>query len=64
MRQCWHKDPLQRPSFAKLASSLDRLLQTVAGYMELSMVLPADREGEGEGGGEKSGDVMASHEKQ
>jgi len=41
MRKCWREDPAKRPTFIELASTLDRLLQSVAGYMELSMTLPA-----------------------
>ena len=41
MRKCWRADPAERPSFNELASILDRRLQSVAGYVELSMTLPA-----------------------
>ena len=41
MRKCWREDPAKRPTFSELASTLGRLLQSVAGYMELSMTLPA-----------------------
>ena len=41
MRKCWRADPAERPTFSELASTLDRLLQSVAGYMELGMTLPA-----------------------
>ena len=41
MRKCWRGDPAKRPTFSEIASTLDRLLQSVAGYMELSMTLPA-----------------------
>ena len=41
MQKCWRADPAERPTFSELASSLDRLLQSVAGYLELSMTLPA-----------------------
>ena len=40
MRKCWRADPAERPTFSELVSTLDRLLQFVAGYMELSMTLP------------------------
>ena len=41
MRRCWRADPAQRPTFSELASILDRFLQLVAGYTELTMTLPA-----------------------
>jgi len=41
MRKCWRADPAKRPTFSELASTLERLLQSVAGYMELGMTLPA-----------------------
>ena len=41
MRKCWRADPAERPSFNELASILDRRLQSVAGYVELCMTLPA-----------------------
>ena len=42
MRKCWRADPAERPTFSELASTLERLLQSVAGYMELGMTLPAN----------------------
>ena len=41
MRRCWRADPAQRPTFSELASILDRFLQLVADYTELTMILPA-----------------------
>ena len=41
MRRCWRADPAQRPTFSELASILDRFLQLVADYTELTMTLPA-----------------------
>ena len=41
MRRCWRADPAQRPMFSELASILDRFLQLVADYTELTMTLPA-----------------------
>jgi len=41
MRKCWREDPAKRPTFSELASTLASFLQSVAGYMELSMTLPA-----------------------
>ena len=40
MRRCWRADPAQRPTFSELASILDRFLQLVADYTELTMTLP------------------------
>ena len=40
MRRCWRADPAQRPTFSDLASILDRFLQLVADYTELTMTLP------------------------
>ena len=40
MQRCWQADPAERPTFSGLASILDRILQLVAGYIELSMILP------------------------
>ena len=45
MRKCWRADPAERPTFSELASTLERLLQSVAGYRELSMTLPASEPG-------------------
>ena len=62
MKKCWRADPAERPTFSELVSTLDILLKSVAGYMELSMTLPvseiepeeadietADQSGPGEG---------------
>ena len=40
MRKCWRADPAQRPTFSELASILDRFLQLVTDYAELTMALP------------------------
>ena len=40
MRRCWQADPAQRPTFSELASILERFLQLVADYTELTMTLP------------------------
>ena len=39
MIQCWALNPEDRPGFEKLSSSLGKLLEISAGYLELSMVL-------------------------
>ena len=41
MRRCWRADPAQRPTFSELASILERFLQLVTDYTELTMTLPA-----------------------
>ena len=41
MERCWRADPAQRPTFSELALILDRFLQLVADYTELTMTLPA-----------------------
>ena len=41
MRRCWRADPAQRPTFSELPSILERFLQLVADYTELTMTLPA-----------------------
>ena len=40
MRKCWRADPAERPTFSELVSTLDRLMTSVAGYIEVSMILP------------------------
>ena len=39
MVKCWALDPNDRPNFEKLATSMGKLLQAAAGYLELNMVL-------------------------
>ncbi len=39
MQQCWREDPEERPIFSQLSSIVDKLLTSIAGYTELSMVL-------------------------
>jgi len=45
MRKCWRANPAERPTFSELASTLDRLLQLVSGYVEFTMTLPASEPG-------------------
>jgi len=45
MRKCWRANPAERPTFSELTSTLDRLLRSVAGYVELTMTLPAGQPG-------------------
>ena len=42
MRKCWRMVPEQRPRFSQLVVTLDKTLQSVAGYVELSMTLEND----------------------
>ena len=45
MMKCWALSPEDRPGFEKLSSSLEKLLNISAGYLELSMVLlPSEAE--------------------
>ena len=39
MKKCWKLSPTERPRFNVLATILDKTLQSVAGYTELSMTL-------------------------
>ena len=48
MMKCWAMDPRDRPSFKNLSSTLGKLLETVAGYLELSMVLLPSKTNEDE----------------
>ena len=45
MRKCWRANPAERPTFSELASTLDRLLQSVSGYVEFTMTFPASEPG-------------------
>ena len=40
MRKCWRESPEERPTFSELSSLVGKLLMSIAGYTELSMVLP------------------------
>ena len=42
MRKCWRMVPEERPRFSQLVVTLDKTLQSVAGYVELSMTLEND----------------------
>ena len=42
MRKCWRLVPEERPRFCQLVVTLDKTLQSVAGYVELSMTLESD----------------------
>ena len=49
MKNCWSLSAEQRPRFSELVASLDKTLQTVAGYVELSMTLDQSLLATGEG---------------
>ena len=36
MLQCWEFEPVNRPKFADIVSSLSRSLEAMAGYMDIS----------------------------
>ena len=46
MVKSWALDPNDRPTFEKLSSTLDQLLQLLAGYLELGMQLPPQHQDE------------------
>ena len=46
MVKSWALNPNDRPTFEKLSSTLDRLLQLSAGYLELGMQLQAQHQEE------------------
>ena len=46
MKKCWRQSPEERPRFSELVATQDKTLQSVAGYIELSMTL--DRGGDQE----------------
>ena len=37
--KCWRESPDERPTFEDLATTLERMLESIAGYLELGMVL-------------------------
>ena len=47
MRRCWRAHPAERPTFSELASILNRFLQLVTDYAELTMTLPASEDNPG-----------------
>ena len=39
MRNCWEREPDNRPQFSELVSTISSILESVAGYLELAMSL-------------------------
>ena len=39
MKKCWKLSPSERPCFSELVVSLDKMLMSVADYIELGMTL-------------------------
>ena len=39
MQSCWKSEPEDRPQFSELVSTISDILQSTAGYIELSMPL-------------------------
>ena len=47
MKKCWKLSPSERPCFSKLVVSLDKMLMSVAEYIELRMTLVEAEDEEG-----------------
>lgn len=41
MQKCWYTEPDARPAFSELVFIHSTMLESIAGYMELNMGLPA-----------------------
>ncbi len=39
LTKCWNQCPQDRPTFDDLVTMMDRKLQSIAGYLELGMIL-------------------------
>ncbi len=39
LTKCWKQCPQDRPTFDDLVTMMDRKLQSIAGYLELGMIL-------------------------
>lgn len=44
MKKCWHRDPKMRPAFSELCTELNRLLTSLAGYLDLETITGIIRE--------------------
>jgi len=42
MQSCWESEPEKRPQFSELVSTISSILESVAGYLELTMSLQDD----------------------
>ena len=42
MQSCWKSEPEGRPQFSELVSTISDILESIAGYIELSMSLQED----------------------
>ena len=43
MQNCWKSEPEDRPQFSELVSTISDILESIAGYIELSMSLQEDK---------------------
>ena len=43
MQNCWESDPEKRPQFSELVTTISRILEAAAGYLELAMSLQDTR---------------------
>ena len=52
MIKCWDSDPEDRPSFAKIGSTISNALQTMKGYLDVSTAgavkVPVIKDGTGQ----------------
>ena len=55
MQSCWESEPENRPQFSELVSTISSILESAAGYLELTMPLQ-DNESEFPGVETKPGD--------
>jgi len=43
MKSCWESEPEKRPQFCELVSNISSILESAAGYLELTMSLQDPR---------------------
>ena len=43
MQSCWKSEPEDRPQFSELVSTISDILESIAGYIELSMPLQENK---------------------